>query len=47
MSGYTDVVIGHWHDAFTLVPISLATSKRKQIDLASPLWKSVRSTVRL
>ena len=47
MSGDTDVVIGHWHDAFTLVPIALATSKRKQIDLASPLWKSVRATVRL
>ncbi|MBQ4106734.1 MAG: ATP-dependent 6-phosphofructokinase [Lentisphaeria bacterium] len=47
MSGYTDVVIGHWHNDFTLVPIPLATRQRKKIDLTSPLWKSVRATVRM
>ena len=45
MSGRTDMVVGHWHDAFTHVPISLATSSRKKIDLNSQLWNSVCSTV--
>ena len=45
MSGRTDMVVGHWHDAFTHVPISLATSTRKKIDLNSQLWNSVCSTV--
>jgi len=45
MSGRTDMVVGHWHDAFTHVPISLATCSRKKIDLNSQLWNSVCSTV--
>ncbi len=45
MSGRTDMVVGHWHDAFTHVPIALATSSRKKIDLQSQLWTSVCSTV--
>ncbi len=47
MAGYTDAVVGHWHDAFTLVPIPLATRQRKKIDLKSQLWSSVMSTVRM
>ncbi len=47
MSGRTDLVVGHWHDTFTHVPISLATKSRKKIDLKSQLWTSVCSTVRL
>ncbi len=47
MAGRTDMVVGHWHDAFTHVPISLATRTRKKIDLKSQLWTSVSSTVRL
>ncbi len=43
MCGKTNVVSGHWNDAFTNVPISAATSERKQIDLKSGLWRSVKS----
>ena len=44
MAGATGIVIGHWHERFTHVPIALATLQRKKIDLKSPLWTSVRST---
>ncbi len=42
-AGCTDMVIGHWHDSFTHVPIAMATSERKKIDLLSSLWTSVKS----
>lgn len=42
MSGFTDIVIGHWNDAFNYVPIAMATSERKKIDINGPLWRSVR-----
>lgn len=42
-SGRTDMVIGHWHDCFTFVPIALATSERKKLNLNSSLWTSVKS----
>jgi 6-phosphofructokinase 1 len=41
MAGKTAVVVGHWHNSFTLVPISLATNQRRRIDPASQLWQSV------
>ncbi|MBO5762827.1 MAG: ATP-dependent 6-phosphofructokinase [Lentisphaeria bacterium] len=47
MAGYTDMVVGHWNDKFTHVPIALATRTRKKIDLKSDLWNCVRSTVRM
>jgi 6-phosphofructokinase 1 len=43
MAGCSDIVIGHWHDQFTHVPIALATRERKKIDLHSPLWNGVKS----
>ena len=43
MSGCTDVVVGRWNGTFTLVPIPLATSTRKKINLDSSVWRSVRS----
>lgn len=43
MAGRTDVVIGHWNDHFTHVPIALATRERKKIDLHGPLWNGVKS----
>ncbi|MDD5727154.1 MAG: ATP-dependent 6-phosphofructokinase, partial [Victivallales bacterium] len=43
MAGRSDMVIGHWHDSFTHVPITLATRERKKIDLQSPLWNGVKS----
>ncbi len=42
MAGCTDMVVGHWNEAFTHVPISMATEKRKKIDTTSLLWRSVR-----
>ncbi|OUW43235.1 diphosphate--fructose-6-phosphate 1-phosphotransferase, partial [bacterium TMED181] len=44
MSGKTNLVIGHWNNFFTHVPIDLATSERRMIDLDSVLWKGVLST---
>jgi len=43
MAGRSDVVMGHWNDHFTLVPIALATRQRKKIDLHSALWNGVKS----
>ncbi len=43
MAGRTDVVIGHWNDRFTHVPIPVATSSRKKIDINSSMWDSVKS----
>lgn len=42
MSGKTDMVIGHWSETFTHVPIALSTSKRKKIDPTGSLWRSVK-----
>jgi 6-phosphofructokinase 1 len=41
MAGKTDMVVGYWKNRFTHVPISLAISSRKKIDLNSFLWQSV------
>ncbi len=43
MAGKTDMVVGHWNDSFTHVPIPAATSQRKKIDVEGPLWRSVSS----
>jgi 6-phosphofructokinase 1 len=43
MAGYTDVVIGHWNDSFTNVPIPLAVHSRKKIDVNGPLWNSIKA----
>ncbi len=44
MAGRTAMVIGHWNGHFTHVPIALATSMRKKIDLSSQLWTSVKAS---
>ena len=44
MSGRTDMVIGHWSDTFTHVPIAMAVSERKKIDPNSSFWRSIRLT---
>jgi len=41
MAGMTNVVIGHWHDRFTCVPIRLATRSRRKIQPHGQLWQSV------
>jgi 6-phosphofructokinase 1 len=43
MCGKTNMVVGHWSDEFTHVPIPVAVSKRKQIDPYSRLWSNVLS----
>ncbi len=43
MSGKTNMVVGHWNNEFTHVPIPMAVSKRKQIDPNSRLWSNVLS----
>ena len=44
MAGKTDVVIGHWNNFFTHVPIALATQERRMVDLDGALWKGVLSS---
>jgi 6-phosphofructokinase 1 len=41
VSGKTDFVIGNWNGLFTLLPIPLATSQRKKIDIKGELWWNV------
>lgn len=38
MAGKTDFVVGYWSNLFTLIPIPLATSQRKKIDINDELW---------
>ncbi|MFN8438436.1 MAG: ATP-dependent 6-phosphofructokinase [Cytophagales bacterium] len=41
MSGRTGMVVGHNHSQFIHLPIEVATSKRKKIDVKQQLWQSV------
>jgi 6-phosphofructokinase 1 len=41
MTGKTDMVVGYWKNSFTHVPIAIAASSRKKIELNSFLWQSV------
>ena len=41
LAGKTGMVIGHWNNFFTHVPIALATAARNKIDLDGALWKGV------
>jgi 6-phosphofructokinase 1 len=43
MAGKTDVVIGSWRRRLTHVPIPLAVSSRKKVDIDGYLWQSVLS----
>jgi 6-phosphofructokinase 1 len=44
MTGRTNMLVGHWHQQFTHVPIRMAVSKRKQIDPHGRLWSDVLSS---
>jgi 6-phosphofructokinase 1 len=46
MAGKTDVIIGHWSDEFTHVPISIAVAERKKIDVDGALWQAVLGATR-
>lgn len=41
MAGKTDMVVGYWKNRFTHVPIPIAVSSRKKIDVNGFLWQSV------
>jgi 6-phosphofructokinase 1 len=41
MAGRTGMLIGYWYDVFIHVPISLVTSRKKQMSPESDLWRSV------
>ncbi len=41
MAGCTDMVVGHWRNEFTHVPIPLAVRERKRIDPCGWLWRAV------
>jgi 6-phosphofructokinase 1 len=41
MTGRTNMVVGHWGDTFTHIPIPLAVSERKKIDPNGRIWSSV------
>ena len=41
MAGKTDFVIGNWNGQFTLLPIPIAVSERKKIDVEGELWWNV------
>ncbi len=43
MTGRTNMVVGYWKHRYTHLPISLAVSKRKQIDPEDRLWSNVLS----
>jgi 6-phosphofructokinase 1 len=44
MAGKTDFVVGHWNSHFTLIPIPIAVSVQKRIDVNSELWWNVLET---
>lgn len=41
MAGRTNMLVGHWNDRFTHVPIPLAIESRKKVDPQGALWSSV------
>ena len=41
MAGRTNMLVGHWNDRFTHVPIPLAVQTRKKLDPQGALWSSV------
>ena len=41
MAGKTSALVSLWNGHFMLVPIALATAKKKQVDPESALWSSV------
>ncbi|MBN1164869.1 MAG: ATP-dependent 6-phosphofructokinase [Candidatus Krumholzibacteriota bacterium] len=41
MAGKTNSLIGYWNQNFCLVPIKLALSRRKTVDVHSSLWQSI------
>ncbi|MGH9787610.1 MAG: ATP-dependent 6-phosphofructokinase, partial [Candidatus Acidiferrales bacterium] len=45
MAGRTDMVVGYWKNEFTHVPIPLAVSARKHVDINGFWWNSVLAAI--
>jgi len=46
MAGKTDMLVGHWSDTFTHVPIEMAIKERKKIKPRGTLWRCVQMNIR-
>ena len=46
MAGKTDMLVGHWSDTFTHVPIEMAIRERKKINPKGSLWRCVQMNIR-
>ncbi len=46
MAGFTDVMVGHWNQQFTIVPLKAATRSRRQLDPGGATWNRVVQTTR-
>ncbi|MBO5724233.1 MAG: ATP-dependent 6-phosphofructokinase [Lentisphaeria bacterium] len=46
MSGRTDMLVGHWSDTFTHVPIDMTIKVRKKINPKGSLWRCVQMNMR-
>jgi 6-phosphofructokinase 1 len=41
MAGKTGMLVSRWHGHYVHIPIKAAVGRRKEVDLNSPLWRSV------
>jgi 6-phosphofructokinase 1 len=41
MAGKTNALVGYWNQNFCLIPIKLALSCRKTVEVNSSLWRSI------
>ncbi len=41
MAGRTDMVVGHWNQHFTHIPIRMMVARRKQLDPEGDIWQRV------
>ena len=41
MAGKTAMLVSRWHSHYVHIPIEAAVGKRKDVELDSPLWRSV------
>lgn len=41
MAGKTAMLVSRWHGHYVHIPIKMAVGKRKELDLDSPLWRSL------
>jgi len=46
MAGRTNALVGYWNQNFCLVPIKLALSRRKTVNVTGAVWRSVQEITR-